>query len=433
MSITGLIRKICQREVHHPVLTYPLFLLRVVRVRLRYRRTRARLRQKLASGAPVKVVFLCMDTAKWKCQSLYDLLRESPLFKPVVALTRTDEGAASSPAEISHRNNVARVFFERMGCEVVDLCEPDGRGVVSPLDIGADIVFYQVPWGNLSPQTVWEVSRSALCCYVPYSIETVVTRNKSRRFNFDHFADFHALMFAIFQWSEAYARSYRRALLPWEWAGPTLGFGHPTLDVYAEASERGGNAVVYAPHFAFAFRGLVPILNIGTFPWSGQALLDYARKHPEIEWVFKPHHKLRQRLVEIGYMTIAEVDAYYRAWEQVGTACYDGDYARYFLKSRAMITDSNSFLMEYMAVGQPLIHLVPRDDNTLVCREAEAVFRTFYVAHDEEELAKLLRLVVEERGDPTREARCAAAREAAVLGNHAGRRIFNWLGDMLRA
>ena len=39
---------------------------------------------------PIKVLFLVSETAKWKAQSLYDLLDRSEEFEPVIAITLAD-------------------------------------------------------------------------------------------------------------------------------------------------------------------------------------------------------------------------------------------------------------------------------------------------------------------------------------------------------
>ncbi len=393
-----LFAKLLDREMKHPVLAYPFFLYRVAACKKRYARILARLH----TARQFKVVFLSAGPAKWKCQSVHDEMVRSGMFEPIVLCMDGE-----------------RSFYEGMGCKCTN---------ESPCDLNIDIAIYQDPWSPLAEKyPVWQVSRNALCCYIPYSIESISQGNRSERFDYHHLADFHSLMFACFQWSESYARHYRQVQFPWEWAGSVLGFGHPSLDLYNSKGGLAGEYVIYAPHFSFEYNGIMPISSIGTFPWSGRAVLEYAKAHPEQKWLFKPHPKLRSRLVEIGFMTEAEVDLYYKEWEKTGAVCYDGNYARWFMGSKAMVTDSNSFLLEYMAVGKPLLHLVPQKTNMKACAEAESVFKTFYAARDVEEMTAWLKTVVEDGQDPRGDERRDAARSAAVLDNHAGKRIVDWL------
>ena len=394
----SIIKRLSAREGYHPILTYPLFVLRVMICRRRYAKILARLR----GAKRIKVVFLSAGPSKWKYQTVYDEMKAAGKFELCVLC---EEGE--------------KAYYQGLG----DECSTVALETLKP-----DIVFYQDPWSELAGRyPVWQVSMASLCCYVPYSIESIAQGGRSERFDYHHLANFHSLMYACYQWSEDYARHYARQQCPWEWAGKVYGFGHPTLDPYYGKSTKGGEYVIYAPHFGFEYNGIMPISSIGTFPWSGKALLKYAEAHPEVKWLFKPHPKLKARLLEIGMMTKDEVEAYYQAWERIGAACYDGNYQKWFLDSRVMITDSNSFLLEYMAVGKPLIHLVPERTNMVSSKQAEEVFKTFYVAKNEAEMLSALKLVVEERSDPKHDERVAAAECACVLGNHAGKRIVESL------
>lgn len=160
-------------------------------------------------------------------------------------------------------------------------------------------------------------------------------------------------------------------------------------------------------------------------------MLEYAKRHPEIKWVFKPHPLLKGRLVENGFMTRAEADSYYREWEKIGLACYDGGYADLFKRSRALITDSGSFLLEYMAVGKPLIRLEPVDFNMRFSPVFARVLNSFYTCRTLDEMFAALKLVVEDRQDPRREERQVAAREAGLFGNNAAERIVKYLSEAL--
>lgn len=402
-----IMRRLFEREKHHPVLSYPVFLGRVAICWARYRRVLKRLRCK---NGPLKAVFLSAGTAKWKCQSVYEeMIGRGGVFEPVVVCDKCD-----------------RDFYVNNGCEV----SLDATSAVKD----ADIVIYQDPWADISRQfPVIETSTHSLCCYIPYSIESIAQRGRSERFDYHHLADFHSLMFACFQWSEAYAKHYETAQFPFEWAGKILGFGHPSLDFYFGSNNQGGTYIIYAPHFGFEYNGIMPISSIGTFPWSGRAILEYAKAHPEQKWLFKPHPKLRDRLSEIGFMTRSEVGAYYSEWERIAQICYDGNYAKWFIDSKAMVTDSNSFLLEYMAVGKPLIHLTPAKTNMIPCEEAGRVFKTFYTAKSTNEMYAAFKRVLEDGEDTQKEERIYAAKESEVFGNHAGKRIVTWLTGQIYA
>lgn len=427
MSIISFVNKVIVREEYHPFFTYPAFLLRVHICRLRYQKTLKRLRAKIASRQKIKVLFLNMDISKWKCQSLYELMDKSDVFDPVIGLTITDEDENHTHSDIIERNRISRAFYVKLGDKVVEVCVPKTMSVSDPKDIGADIVFYQVPWGNLGPQKVYEVSRYALTCYMPYSIENYDDRDGIRRFDDRHMAHFHQLLWESYSWSDQFAEHLYSSQHPWEWAGKVLGLGHTIFDAYTSkfGPVKNGKHVIYAPHFRFSWGECPTRFSISTFDWSGKPVLEYAKQHPELNWVFKPHPKLRERVVEIGFMTKAEVDEYYHAWESIGRACYDGDYMPLFADSYAMITDCESFLYEYMATGSPLIHLVSKNSDQVPNLAAKNIFDSFYSCDNQPDMLSLFKMVLEEKEDPMKGERLDACKRSNLIGNDCAKRLLD--------
>ena len=62
--------------------------------------------------------------------------------------------------------------------------------------------------------------------------------------------------------------------------------------------------VIYAPHWSIDDNRT----NYATFEWNGKYILEYAKKHPEIKWIFKPHPSLKLRLETQKIMTNEEIE-----------------------------------------------------------------------------------------------------------------------------
>ena len=429
-----LMRKVIAREEWHPFFTYPLFLFRVARVRRRYVKLEQTCREKLRAGKKLRVLFLVSNCSKWKAQSLYEAMAKSREFDPLLAVTYCDDEVHFSDAELQVRIDADIGYYNRLGDKWTMACDVKARKVFDLRQFEPDIVFFPVPWGLMDEQRVEKVARHALTCYIPYALECFdQAKRKSRRFDFNHMANFQLLLWLFTLVSEKYAGYTRSAHFGFEWAGRVVGLGHTALDPFAQnrGEEANGDLVIFAPHFSFPWNGVVPIMNHSTFHWSGKPMLEYAKRHPEVKWAFKPHPLLRGRLVENGFMTREEVDAYYRDWEKIGLACYDGGYADLFKRSRALITDSGSFLLEYMAVGRPLIRLEPVDFNMRFSPVFARVLNSFYTCRDLDEMHAALKLVVENCQDPRRDERQAAAREAGLFGNNAAERICGWMREVI--
>ena len=160
-------------------------------------------------------------------------------------------------------------------------------------------------------------------------------------------------------------------------------------------------------------------------------ILEYAKRHPEIDWVFKPHPLLREKIVLTGFMSRTEMDAYYAEWARIGTVCSSGDYQMLFMDSSLMLTDSGSFLAEYAATGHPLIHLWCPENNVVIPRPTQLLMDAFYRVSTPEELEKTLKLVVEERQDPKREERLRVVKELGLCDNDAAKNMVAYFEDLL--
>lgn len=393
--------------------------LRSCRFRCRYA---ARVRSIRNRGErPVKVFFFITEISKWKTRSVYDAMRTSSSYEPVIAVG-LDKGETRLPAAEREKILEMRLgWFKERGIDVVAVFDAKSGRTTPFSRFRPDIVFYQQPWqipDVLSPE---KVSRYALTFYVPYCMADF--GNLAAECQMPFFRE----VFGYFVQSRSWAALYRSST-----EGASCRFiasGHPIMDSFSAAKRRGEGvkSVIYAPHWTFRCAGRSDLYPYGTFEWNGEEILRYARKHSDWKWVFKPHPLLRRALTERGLMTREEVDAYYGAWERLGVACYDADYPDLFLDSYAMITDSGSFLVEYAATGRPLIHLRPRDPGVEILSPNRRLFSSYYRVSDVPSMLSAFETVLERGEDPAKDARISAASASGVFNVRADVRILRWL------
>ena len=104
------------------------------------------------------------------------------------------------------------------------------------------------------------------------------------------------------------------------------------------------------------------------------------------------------------YVYHQEVENYYSAWENIGKACYNGDYYELFNDSRLMITDCSTFLVEYLATQKPLIRLASEsavEFNTL----AKEAIKVCYNVNNNTDLERQLNLILKENKDELKNIR----------------------------
>lgn len=165
---------------------------------------------------------------------------------------------------------------------------------------------------------------------------------------------------------------------------------------------------------------------MGTFLENGKFILELAKSHPEVDWIFRPHPGLRTKLLSTGAMSEPEVDAYYSEWARIGEASYGGEYFPLFEKSSAMITDCVTFLTEYLLTGNPLIRLVAPTCPTPI-PPVRRLFDAFYDVHSCAELESAFNKVVLKGEDPMRDVRAMVAVDMGCADLHGTDHVMECL------
>ena len=409
------------REKAWPVVGIPL-------AKIRYARNLRRLGNR-SDGRPLRVLFLVGEPAKWKCGNLFDRMRSDPLFEPIVCLTDWNRQSSfcMSDDELDALHARFEADLDRCGMTHVRAYRLHPRSGIDLETFSPDLVFYSEPWGPRWMQTPGPASRFALTFFIPYFVPShgdpeMEGHRTLHRFLFEYIALNDA-------WADLYRSTYPFRL----YAPRFVGLGHPALDDFAalrSETPRDGY-VVYAPHHSIPHPSHDYVYAFSTFDWSGRTMLEYARRHPEVRWVFKPHPLLRSHLAKTGTMTEREAEDYYRAWESLGEACYDANYRRFFEGARLLVTDSCSFLTEFGATGKPILHLRRTDNGVVYLPPSEKLFGTYYRAGEAREMESWLERLLENGEDPRREERLEALREARISGNDASRAIVDHLRNLL--
>ena len=393
--------------------------------RFRYWQTIRRIRAK-PKGEKIKVLFLNSETSKWKCQSVYRKMLDSGVFDPVIGITALGEQSTYSDSELETVFSNSERFFDTLGDKHIRTVELNPKRYRDLAEFSPDIVFFPEPWATIYPQTTQRVACFALTCYVPYFVFMQSNPKK-------HCAlEMHRSLSRYFVMNKSIVREYSKTHSWWRQSFDFVVSGHPAISTY-NASENGNrNAyVIYAPHFSVWFPSRCLSTPISTFLDTGEVVLAYAEQHPEIKWAFKPHPKLRKYIVETNYWTREKIDAYYKAWEEIGTVCYDGNYGGLFGASCAMITDCDSFLVEYGATGKPIIHLRRTDRIPQYHPYVQDLLKSYYAVYNVGEMRSMFELVLECNEDPKKEMRLRAVEKAGLLGVDAAQNIVDYLRKLL--
>ena len=366
------------------------------------------------------VLFLVNEVAKWKGQSLYDLFAQSDNYDPYIALTIGDFqwNIDKEKRKEVLLNNFAYFKSKNMDCVYAYDLNAD-----SALDLSIfnpDIVFYQQPWKIPPIQMPSHVSNFAITFYFPYYVQ-----------NYGNFIaecsqELHQTVFRYYiineEWEKLYKICFKYA------AGEIKGIGHPALDLLQQNKDKkcNKNYVIYAPHHS-----INNCENFSTFMKNGKYILDFAKKHTEINWVFKPHPTLKYRLINDGILSETEINSYFEEWEKFATCCYDSNYYELFLDSKALITDSASFLTEYFCTEKPIIHLISSKSKVIPLPPFEKILNTFYKVKNINDLNKAFDEILIKNQDSKKEERISLLKECNLHQKNASLNIMQDINNLL--
>lgn len=169
--------------------------------------------------------------------------------------------------------------------------------------------------------------------------------------------------------------------------------------------------IIWAPHHSIDERFSFSSSN---FERLCEGMVDIAKKYAgSIEFAFKPHPILKERLIEKwGHKKTEE---YYQMWaEMPNTFICEGSYAELFAYSDGLIHDCASFVCEYLLTGKPALYVV-KDSNVPDSVNNELGIRCFeqhYHAKEVNEIEKFIdRVILAELDDLKKERKEFVATE----------------------
>lgn len=428
-SLKATVRKVVPRPLER-LAREALIRLRLARVRRKHMAEMERLRD----ATRIKVAFFLIHESVWKCEVIYQLMREHPRFEPVVVICPCTTYA--------HRDRLRAMdgayrHFSEQGYEVIyTYDEQTGQWLDIKSVIDPDIVFFTNPWNITARLYRIEHYLDRLTCYVPYGYKN------SDLYNADFNRPMHNLVWRFFvetnihkHLAEKYSINRARNVVVTGFPGTDrlLMEAEEKRDPWKEEDSR-CKRIIWAPHHTIAGHGAN--LDYSTFLDYAEFMLELARKNPgNLQIAFKPHPLLRSKLSLQSVWGVQATDAYYDQWETLENGLLmEGDYMDLFMTSDALILDSSSFLIEYLHTGKPMLFLLGSESVLERFNEVgkEAMKRA-YIARNRQEVNRYVDEVVMGGDDPLRCARVRyfESRISPPHGELASRNVVDHIENTL--
>ena len=309
---------------------------------------------------PIRVVFLTFYFEAWDAfDAIYKQMKADDRFDPIViSMPRKLTGYEKFQDEelVSSYLKSLKIQHERFKFK------KSKDGLARLQELNPDYIFLNYPWQrnykkNYQIEKLIEFTK---VCYVPYFSTSLVNEPGVQGVALHQYTQAtHELAHLVFLQdadTKAAFDDNGRA----DYAFLT---GTPKIDALLEAKDNvtpvwpidrtlpdGSKPirVIWAPHHSYG----VSWLNFGHFTKQRKPMLEYAKNHPEIDFVLRPHPFLFGTLMGRDLMSAEELKTWRASWDALPNTFtdIDGPFTALALASDALITDGVSFIAEYPLV-----------------------------------------------------------------------------------
>lgn len=330
-----------------------------------------RILPKIAGHKPLRVMFYVNNLSMWKNDKLLMLLKNDDRFEPIVVsfLYPFDSEKLKNRYEeelFSHFNEMGVIYYSGFDFS------RNNRFPVSKFK--PDLLFYPQPYYNY----LRFLPRNVLLAYIPYG------------FSIEDSPIFHNSLFQNVCWklfATSSLQKEQKEKYNYNHGSNVVVAGDPLADYFFDGHTPSDDnwpvkdpkikRIIWAPHHS-----ILPDdwLNYSIFLEIADEMLETAKKYSDkVQFVFKPHPMLKEKLYKHESWGIERTDAYYDSWKTMPNCnVADGNYVDLFMTSDAMIHNCSAFTAEYLYVNKPVMYTTDKEKIESFNSFADSCFQVHY-------------------------------------------------------
>lgn len=346
----------------------------------------------------IKVGFVLYDSSMWCSDELYNFFARDKRFETTVFMCLRMDKANDEPVRKDFSHGVEQL--KSHGLNIVAVTE------INSVVPAQDVLIFLTPYVEVLPNA-FNFNRlfaKTLLAYIPYAFDSSrnYTGKNNLLFHLGWKTFFHSGMVIKF-FDQLCKVGVPRGVYS----------GYPKMDVFFKrdahfhfdwkTTRPNAKKIIWAPHWS-----INEGVKYSTFQWNYKFMYEFAKAHPEISWVVKPHPNLLFAAVKEKLFPSTEAfEQYMQAWNDLPNAqvVTGGYYQDLFATSDGMIHDSGSFIAEYQFTHKPMIYLTrdTQEFNEL----GEEILKVSYCVdgRDLDAIAALMQKVFIDGDDPMFKAR----------------------------
>jgi len=306
--------------------------------------------QRIRRKSKIKLGFVLYSASMWCGDEIYNSFARDDRFETTFFFCLKRTNSQNEFVQADYWQGVER--FKEHGLNVVTVTERN------PKIPAQDVLIFLTPYYGELPKIFQapEIKMTTLFVNIPYTLDV------SNRPAFLDSPFFYVLWKMFFPSKIALELQDKTCRV-----GMPRGIysGYPKMDIFFQnvdfnfewkMARPDAKKIIWAPHHSITDKGVC----YANFRWNHQFMYEFAKAHPEISWIVKPHPYLHHSaVVEKVFPSVEAVKEYFQKWDDLPNArVYTGAYYQaIFATSDGMIQDSASFLAEYQYVDKPMIYL----------------------------------------------------------------------------
>jgi hypothetical protein len=363
----------------------------------------------------INVLFFVINASCWKFDTVYQKMSKRKRYNPVILVCpQCDRGEEHKQEQ--QRNCFE--FFKQKGYNVINSFDSATGNYIDAHSLSPDIIFYTNPYEGLIDDRYYISKFSdVLTCYANYAF-----MNNDEKWSAS--LPLHKSVWKYFCEYDL-TRHYNKVGTKLYYDNRVV-VGYPMYDRFVDKSYVGSDwkqqdtskkRIIYAPHHTIEKDGWI---HYSTFLTTGEIMAELRDKYKDkVQFVFKPHPLLKAKLYNAEGWGREKTDAYYEAWANAENSSFvDNDYVDLFKSSDALIHDCGSFIVEYLYVQKPVMHLNNGKIKEELNPEAMEAYQAHYLMDKTEDIEKFITEVVIKGRDTKREAREAVYKKMLIPPHH---------------
>lgn len=333
---------------------------------------------RLRGKSSIKVVFLVIHQSVWKVDTVFQRMQRDSFFVPVILVCPY--------ISHDHKKMVEELsgtyeYFKKKGYPVHASLDQQSNRWLNLEELSPDIIFFTNPHNLTRPQYYTDAFREYLSVYVPYYFMATTHAGD----DYEMYGNpFLSSMYRVY-WPSEYHLNQQLSVTKGRVSNGVV-TGYPAMEPFF-VSDAGSDVwktqgskkkkVIFAPHHTIdehenslsSFLKFADIIKNLSIQFSDQ-----------IQWIFKPHPILKEKLLKHPEWGRERTELYYRFWaSNPFTQLEEGEYVDIFKGSDAIIHDCSSFICEYAFLEKPSLFLMSKKRAKRVVNSFGEMFLGQYI------------------------------------------------------